>query len=212
MLANKITRIPVPALIAVESDTRTVDEPPSGTEIKRIVAALTKWLVSGAYRSQRLVRSSGFQFHIAGQSDTPRAALVPLFPHTQADSQHVWDTVNTKTSKYRRLVEERDLPFVVVLSAERGAGLDRNLVEAALRGQNQLSLSFTFGTFGEMPMRPTQLRQTDAPPVFDPCLSAVGWIETPGAPEARLTLWPIPTANRPIHGPGSAQITIESLD
>jgi hypothetical protein len=209
MLARKVSTIRMPALLAVDGDTRSIDEPPSGAEVSRIIRTLDTWLRSGAFRTHQTTRSSGFRFHVAGTSEGACATLVPVLPHTQTDSKHVWDIVNEKASRYRRLVVERDLPLVVVLSAEQRAGLDRQTVEAALRGQNQLSMTFTVGTFGEMEMRPTEMRQTDARPVFDPCLSAVGWLERPGA-DAHLTLWPMPTADRPIKGPGCERITVDA--
>jgi hypothetical protein len=172
------------------------NEPPSSSELAPIVKSLRRWLISNEYRHRRMLVVAGFSFIALRTIEGTHADLVPVTPSTNADCRHVWDAINDKISRYRKVVAEEELPFVVVLSSEEGAGLDHRLVEGALHGDNSVSLTFGAGTFGPMEPRRVEMRQTSAPPVFDSCLSAVGWIEVVERAETQLTMWPIAAARR----------------
>ena len=212
LLASRIATIGVPVLLAVDAAPRPATEPPASAELGPMLASLRRWLSSGEYRVQRTLELNGFRFIAMRDADGAQAQMVPVIPSTHADSRHVWDSINAKVSRYRRLVNTEGLPFVVALSAEPGTGLDRGLVEGALKGNNTMSLTFSVGTFGPIAPRQVEMRRTNAPPVFDPCLSAVAWIEFPGARGSHLSVWPIAGASRPIPTMEGPEITHSALD
>jgi hypothetical protein len=197
-LAQVVAKVKVPVLLAVDSDQRSASDPPLPGEVSVIAKSLGRWLQSGESLARGSLAVAGYIFTDYGRYDGDSAVLLPVTLATHADSRHVWDAVNNKVRRYRKLAMEHSVPFVVVLSAEPRSGLDYDLVASALSGRNSLTLNFDVRTFGAMDSRPTELRQSDAPPKFDPCLSAVGWLESPPVSEPRLTLWRAVEAQRPL--------------
>jgi hypothetical protein len=195
-LAQRIAKVCVPVLLAVDSAERDATDPPSPSEVLVIAKTLARWLRSGDYRTRHVCHVAGYHFTVYGQANGTSVEMLPVVPATYADSRHVWDAVNEKVKKYRKAVNAAELPFVVVLSGEPRSGLDRGLVESALSGANTLSLNFDIRTFGAMEGRPFEFRRTEAPPAFDPCLSAVGWIDAPPVSQPHLALWSTHSAAR----------------
>lgn len=208
-LARAVAKIPVPVQLSVDSSEHTADDPPSHKEIGFIAKSIKKWLLS-TLRTTSALSVAGYTFAIHGQAPGLRAELIPPRPSTHADSRHVWDTVNDKVARYRKLATQENLPLMIVLSAEPGAGLDQSLVTSALSGRNTLTLNFTMQTFGAMTSRPTELRRTDGPPRFDACLSAVSWFEGPLGQTPHLTCWRVPGAERRLKDIEGPQVTVES--
>jgi hypothetical protein len=108
------------------------------------------------------------------------------------------EAIERKVARYRRLATKHDLPFVVVLCADEGTGLTREHVDHVLAGKNLITMTIPLYGIGQFDSGPIEIRQSEAPPVFDPALSAVAWLDVKDWAHAQLSLWPMATAVRPV--------------
>lgn len=138
-LAQVVAKVRVPVLLAVDSDQRSASDPPLPGEVSVIAKSPGRWLQSGESLAGGSLAVAGYIFTDYGRYDGDSAVLLPVTLATHADSRHVWDAVNNKVRRYRKLAMEHSVPFVVVLSAEPRSGLDYDLVASALGGRNSLT-------------------------------------------------------------------------
>jgi hypothetical protein len=73
------------------------------------------------------------------------------------------------------------------------------MVMSALAGQQSVAFSFSpLAPGGVISNHTVRMRQDHVPEVFDPALSAVGFLESRDMSPGRLTLIPLPNVARPL--------------
>jgi hypothetical protein len=107
------------------------------------------------------------------------------------DRDHVVRAIEDKVARYRHIVEETGLAFMVILAGERRTGLNEAFVSDVLNGRNVLTISFDAWTLGPMSSRKQTLRRSDEPPEFHPALSAVAYRDVRDGHDAELVIWRI---------------------
>lgn len=162
--------------------------PPDDQGRRRIEQGVRAWLASEDATSQ-VIDIEGLTFRVVGDSCTGRAEMLPVQDGASAHRQIVVEAIQRKVSKYRRTVEEMNLPFLVVLSADPRTGLNPDLVTSILAGNNTTSTVLPANSVGPISMGPIQLLQTHTPPGFDRALSAVAWLEINDGADAELTCY-----------------------
>jgi len=197
-LARRIRRISQPVAIATGSTAHTVVEPPDAPARQRIEQALRAWLASEAADSTPLA-VEGLTFRVVGTTTTGRAEMLPVQDGATADRKDVVEAIERKVRRYRRTVEEMDLPLLVVISADPGTALDASLVTSIMAGNNPTSIRIPINGVGAIDSGPIELRMTNAPPVFDRALSGVAWLEINDGAHAELhPYWANPNAAREV--------------
>lgn len=143
--------------------------------------------------------SEGLTFRIVGTTRTGYAELLPVWDAATADRKDVVEAIERKVKRYRHLANRLDLPFVVVLSADEGSGMDAAHVDSILAGKNTMTFTIPAYGVGAFDSGPVEIRQTEAAPKLDASLSAVAWLELRDGARAEITrLWPNPGAQRPV--------------
>ena len=197
-LARRIRRIRQPIAIAAGSAAHTVVEPPDAPARQRIEQALRAWLASDAADSTPLV-VEGLTFRVVGTTTNGRAEMLPVRDGATADRKDVVEAIERKVRRYRRTVEEMDLPLLVVISADPETALDASLVTSIMAGNNPTSMRIPINGVGPIDSGPIELRMTNAPPVFDRALSGVAWLEINDGAHAELhPYWANPNAAREV--------------
>lgn len=196
-LARAIARIRSTALLSVRAAGFARVGAPDAAEVKSIVDHLSKYLTHGSAHVGWTTTYLGLVFQVVGRTQG-HALMVPVTAARTIDRDHVIDMIERKVHKYRRLVLARRLPFIVVLASEPRTGLGAPLVESVLAGTDSLVFEFDNATTGDMHARRHQLRRTDAKPLFDPALAAVGFVDVRDGADAVMTIWPIDGAPHPV--------------
>jgi hypothetical protein len=197
-LAQRITRIPVAVALAADAIDPSIVKPPDQHARGRIARELKRWLMSGRHEPGAAHACEGLVFRIVGTTTTGNAELLPIHESSTADRKDVVEAIERKVARYRRLATKYDLPFVVVLCADEGTGLTREHVDHVLAGKNLITMTIPLYGVGQFDSGPIEIRQSEAPPVFDPALSAVAWLEVKDGGNAHISLWPMPAAARPV--------------
>jgi hypothetical protein len=198
-LGRQVRRIAIPVLLAVASTAPGVVEPPDAASRRRIEQSLRRWLVSGEPRLTPTHVCQDLVFRVVGRTTTGCAEILPVRDGATADRKDVVEAIERKVRRYRRVAEELDLPLLVVLSADPDTVLDASHVGSILAGQNSVAMTLPVFGVGAINSGPIELRRMDTPPVFDPALSAVAWLEINDGVHATLApLWPNPRTTRPV--------------
>lgn len=197
-LARRLRRIRVPVTLAVEALTSDLAEPPDVAARIKIESAIRKWLSSGVSAAP-VIEVEGLRFVPIGPASGDRTELVPVRTGSAANRKLVLEAIDKKVRRYGRLVEQLELPFVVVLSADGETGLDRTLVDSVLAGKNSVSISIPVFGVGAIEAGPVTLLPDETPPSFDPALSGVAWLDVNDGVDAVLSgFWPSPAARWPV--------------
>jgi hypothetical protein len=172
--------------------------PPTHAEVASIVRHLKGCLPPGGRPVGWLTSAAGITFQVAHVTDSPKARLLPVSVFPIVDRDHVVNGINDKVGKYRSVANSRGLPLLVVLAAGPRSGLNATFVNDVLAGGDTMVVTINPAGTGIGQSRQHTLRQTDAPPLFDAALSAVGFIDVRDGYDAQLTMWPIDGAPRPL--------------
>jgi hypothetical protein len=78
-------------------------------------------------------------------------------------------------------------------------------VDHVLSGKNPITMTIPIYGVGQFDSGPIEIRRTDAPPVFDPALSAVAWLDVHDGGDAQLALRELASAARPVRIISSAR-------
>jgi hypothetical protein len=196
-LAQRIRKVPAPVALAASAAQPGGAAPPDARMRKRMEAELRRWLieprrVGASYRCDDLI------FRVVGTTTTGYAELLPIREAAATDRKDVVEAIERKVKKYRRLADRHDMPFIVVLSADDGTGLTADHVDSILEGNNTVTMNIPIDAVGPIDSGPIELRMTDAPPRFDPALSAVAWLDVNNGADAQLVAWDLPTAARTV--------------
>jgi hypothetical protein len=197
-LAQRIERLPVGVVLAADAAQPEAVTPPDQHERGRITAALKRWLLSTPFEPGAAIVCERLVFRMVDTTSDGHAKLLPIRESVTADRKDVVEAIERKVKKYQGLINAHDLPFVVVLSADAGTGLSYDHVDSVLAGKNPISMVIPTGGIGPFDSGTIEMRQTEAPPIFDPALSAVAWLEVGQGIDARLALWELSTAARPV--------------
>jgi hypothetical protein len=196
-LARHIRRIRHPVALALSSASHAVVEPPDAPVRQRIEQAVRAWLASD--EASTPLDTEGLTFRVVGTTTTGRAEMLPVQDGATADRQDVVEAIRRKVRRYRRAVEEWDVPLLVVLSADPATALDSSFVANVLAGNNPVAFRLPNHDVGPIDSGPIEIRMTNAPPVFDQALSGVAWLEINDGAHAELhPFWANPNAARPV--------------
>jgi hypothetical protein len=197
-LARRLRRIRIPVTLAVDSLVPDLVEPPDAAARTTIERALREWLASGIGAAP-VLEVEGLRFIPVGPAPEGRTELVPIRTGSAANRKLVLAAIDNKVKRYRRLVAQLGLPFVVVLSADRESGLDRGLVDSVLAGKNSVSISIPVFGVGAVEAGTVTLLPDETPPSSDPALSGIAWLDVKDGVHAVLSgFWPLPTATWPV--------------
>ena len=207
VFAGLINKIPVPAALMIVGPSREAVSPPDSRKAKIVARSLREWLLSGT--AEGVFTAGDYEFAIIGQMPGLYAGLAPPYGGGNVDSDMVIEAISEKTSKYRAAASELKAALVVVLASEPSAALSLDLLKSALAGKQTLSFSFSVGLPGQLASSKVRMRATETPEVFDPALSAIGWLN-PGIPDpGSLVMIPAIGANQPLPALTSARVTTE---
>lgn len=123
----------------------------------------------------------------------------------------VRNAIGQKASRYGGLATARGVPLLVVLAAEPALPLTRDLLADALAGRQALAV--TLDPFGPAPTEsgPFRLGERDAPAIFNPALSAVGWLQSGIDHPGSMTLFDVRSAARVLTVPLGEKVSREEI-
>jgi hypothetical protein len=198
-LGRSIQRIPVSVALAVDTTSHDVVEPPDAATRKVLERQLRAWLKSRRDGDPDVFGYEHYLFRIVGTTNSEHAELLPVRDGATVSRKDVADTIERKVKRYRRLAEQYDMPFLVVLSADDDTAMDASHVDSILAGKNSVSVNLPIGGIGAIQSPTIELRWSEAAPVFDSALSGVGWLDIRDGVHARCDLiWTNPNARRPV--------------
>ncbi|MBB4913352.1 hypothetical protein [Streptosporangium saharense] len=151
-LTQQIKTIPVGVVLRLEPTGRPVQAPDSRTA-KRIAGEI-RGALCGALCPSRISTSFGYTFLVQGDRyggviPSPFGLFACFDPPSstagQVSAAQIIQPVKDKISKYRRIVDEHDLPLVVAVGAHRFTGLGLRELDDLLTGEPVLTFQFNLG-------------------------------------------------------------------
>lgn len=185
--------VPAAYSLMVQNFTNKALSPPASHEMKGIVGDLNLALAGRLRSVGEVVTAGRYSFRVMGPSPAGslRAFLAPPTDYSQCDSRLLVDALMRKIRRYRGLVHCHKLAFVVAIAGEPDSGCTEQLVEAMLGGSLSTSMTLSVNVEGRVGFsRIGQLREANVPPRFDPCLSAVAWLQWGDTEPGELVIWP----------------------
>lgn len=206
LLARQLQRIPIPLALAVGTTSYEVVEPPDASQRRDLGAAIRRWLGSWPEGDTEVFRSQHFVFRVVGATTNGHVEMLPVRDGATADRKDVIEAIERKVRRYRTTAVAKDIPFVVVMSADDETAMSGSHVESILQGKNAMVINLPVFGVGAIDSGRIELRQSEAPPRLDPALSGIGWLDVNDGMHARVDLvWTNPDARWPIQ-----PMTVES--
>ena len=194
VLRKLVNEIPIPAAVALSpSMQRPVHGPRDEREAKEIAKEIESWLKGLIFYPEKVRSIRGFEFIYVDKLPGLRARLLPPGGGTWIDSDMIISQINNKVKVYSKSCESMEIPLVVIISKEPEVPLDKEQVEKVLDGVQVISNTVDpFSTSAGS--HTVQIRLENTPISFNPCLSAVGFLE-PGIDDpGQLKLFPVRSA------------------
>ena len=157
-----------------------------------LVRETEKWLASNSISVGGGWAIDDYTFLVVAMSPGTQLEVLTPIEEVWVDSDSLAEDIRDKVSRYASLAENLALPLTVVVGADGALAVGADIVRSALGGQLSVSVNlniFGVGT-GSSSTGPLKMHATDAPRVWNPALSAVGWLDAGIDEPGVLTLFP----------------------
>jgi hypothetical protein len=207
-LKHRATKIPVPIGMAVTGENQRATPAPDSGTAKRLVIDLQRHLETlKPIPFGHALEVGGYEFHLVNPIPGTHAMLtVPVTAGWQ-DVAEVLDAVQAKVHRYASVADAAGAALIVVIAAELQSPVTIDLLRAALAGQQATTLTLDLFNVSEIKFD-VNLHERDEPSVFHPALSAVGWLAPGDSDPGVLTIFPVPSASRPVALSTSPQLIV----
>ncbi len=206
-LVERISAIPVPVGLTVEGVGGAPAAPPTSGDAKSIASELRRWLLGSVRTDADAIVVGNLRFRVVMSVPGLRTRLAPPLPAAQVDSEVVLGAIRRKVRRYRDLARRAAANLVVVLASHPASPLTLDMLRSAVEGEQSFAFSFSPFASGLVGDWSGQLQQERRRPLFDPMLSAVGFVDA-GRGDPSLALIRVPGADLPLPAPRSPHITV----
>ena len=163
-----------------------------------MVRETDKWVMSNHLAIGDGWTIDDYAFLVVAKSPGTHFELLTPVEEVWVDSDTLAGEIRKKVSRYAELAQGLDAPLIVVVGADDALAVSSDSVKSALGGQLSVSVNlnlFGVGT-GKSTSAPLKMHATDAPRVWNPALSAVGWLKAGIDEPGVITLFPYEKAAR----------------
>jgi hypothetical protein len=199
-LQARLESIPVAVRLLVVEGPREHPAPSDSRLVREVVRNVRDWLMSPVTQGRSVHATHGYTFAIVGQAAGPRVEFAaPGSAGGAVTADMLLAAIANKVDRYREAVDRIEAELLVVIAADDGSGLSKDVLADTLGGHNVTSLSFSVFDVGPMEVGKVKLRDNDDPPKLDRRLSAVAWLDVDDrTPPGSLTFFPNPDSVRPL--------------
>lgn len=184
-LRDRVGKIPVGVLLNVLPRSR--QGPPSTPMAKDLVRDLRVWLEQELPEAGMQIvlplgassdRNSGYRFRLAGVVPDATHALLTL-PGEGGTYTTIGliAQVESKIARYAQVAISAGAAFVVVVAADPGTPISRDLLRSVVEGRQSLEVSIDPHVHGQIADVTLPMNAVDVPRRFHEAVSAVGWVD-----------------------------------